>query len=74
MNAFLVRSWSNCQESSSKIVLLLPGSLFSMHESSSACRVSHETLTWIRFQKITHRRNVSVEEKIILLILALGSY
>ena len=73
MNAFLVfneifstRNWSNYQESSSKIVLLLPWSLFSMHKSSSACRVSHETQTWIRFQKITHRRNVNVEEKIIL--------
>ena len=73
MNAFLVfneifstRNWSNCQESSSKIVLLLPESLFSMHESSSACRVSHETQTWIRFQKTTHHRNVNVEEKIIL--------
>ena len=65
MKFFSTRNWSNCQESSSKIVLLM-GSLFSMHESSSACRVSHEAQTWIRFQKITHRRNVDVEEKIIL--------
>ena len=40
--------------------------VISTHEISSACRVSHEGQTWIRFQNITHRRNVNVEEKIIL--------
>ena len=66
MNFFQQEIGQIAKKAHQKLYFCLPGSLFSMHESSSACRVSHETQTWIRFQKITHRRNVNVEEKIIL--------
>ena len=49
-NIFSTRNWSYCEESSSKIALL--GSLFSMHQNLSACRISLEAQTCMHFKSL----------------------